>query len=114
MVIVAGVTAVVAGFAPIVSTSSCEASPVGSMRCASGTTSLVGNEGLGVLLVLAGPVVVALLPVLFRSPRWTTVTAVLLSGAALFGAASVGMLLLPIVVLAWVAAARSHRSAATA
>ncbi len=108
---VAALTALVAGFAPIVTTSSCQATPLAPMRCTSSTTSLVSHEGLGVLGVLAVPVVVALLPVLFRSPRWTTVTAALLTPAALVVAASVGIFLLPTVALAWVAVASSHRAA---
>ncbi|MGI8793197.1 MAG: hypothetical protein ACR2H3_08475 [Acidimicrobiales bacterium] len=73
------------------------------------------------LLILAVPAVIALLPIATRTLRSTLVAAVALTVAALLGLASIGIFFLPTVGLAWVAAGAAssrtrnrspHRSAA--
>ena len=106
---VAVLTAAVVAFAPVVATSSCGTSSVGPTRCSSSNVSLVANEGAGVLGVLAVPALIALVPLVVQSRRSAKVTAVALSAAALVAAASVGIFLLPTVVLAWIAVAATRR-----
>lgn len=73
------------------------------------------------LLILAVPALLALVPVVARTQRSTLVGAGALTLAALLGMASVGMFFIPTVVLAWVAVGTSgegdgnlqpHRSSA--
>jgi hypothetical protein len=71
---------------------------------------LVGNEGAGVLGVLAVPALVALIPLLVPSRRSVTMTAVALTGVALVSSASVGIFLIPTVALAWVGVVATRRS----
>lgn len=106
--IVALVTGAVLAFAPVMATSSCEATAGGPMRCSSGQTSLLDHEGAGILGVLAIPAVVAAVPVLFPSRRSRLGAALALTAAALVGMASIGLFLLPAVVLMWVAVADRH------
>jgi hypothetical protein len=96
-------TGVAVAFGPMVATSGCSALSTGTVRCASGTTSLFADQGAGILGIVAIPVVVTLVPLLLPS-RWTvTGAAVLLSVAAFIGSASVGIFLIPTVILAWLA-----------
>lgn len=68
------------------------------------------QQGAGVLGVLAVPALVALVPLLVRSKRSVTLTAVALTGAAIVASASVGIFLIPTVALAWVAVVATRRS----
>jgi hypothetical protein len=71
---------------------------------------LLSNEGASVLGVLAVPALVALVPLLVRS-RWAAkMAAVALTAAALVASASVGIFLMPTVVLAWVALVATRRN----
>lgn len=102
-------TGVVVAFGPMVATSGCSATSTGTVTCATSTTSLFADEGPGILGIVAIPVVVTLVPLLVPS-RWTTRgAAVLLSIAAFISAASVGVFLVPTVVLAWLAARATTR-----
>ena len=107
--VAAVLTGVVVAVAPIVATSTCATSSVGTTRCWSSNVSLVSNEGAGVLGVLAVPALVALVPLLFRSKQSTRMTAVALTAAALVASASVGIFLIPTVILAWVAVVATRR-----
>ncbi|MCP4100431.1 MAG: hypothetical protein GY750_03230, partial [Lentisphaerae bacterium] len=85
--------------------------------CTTTRHSLVENEGIGVVALLFIPALLALGPVV-RPASWSRATlAVLLMVLAMVGIASVGLLLVPTLVVAWVAmvAGGSHQpeSAAT-
>jgi len=62
-------TGAVLAFAPVIATESCVASSLGTVNCSSGHVSLLANEGAGVLVVLALPALVAVLPVIVPSRR---------------------------------------------
>ena len=59
------------------------------------------------LVVLAVPALLALVPLVARTQRSTLVAAGVLTFATLLGMASVGMYFVPTVVLAWVAVVAS-------
>jgi hypothetical protein len=103
----AAATGTVLAFAPVVSTASCSSTSSGISSCKSSQESLVANEGAGVLLVLAVPALLALVPVVARTQRSTLVAAGALTLATLLGMASVGIFFIPTVVLAWVAVGTS-------
>ena len=105
--VVALVTGALLGFAPVVSTESCVADSGGSV-CTSGSTSLLDGEGAGVLAVLSVPAIVTAVVVIAPSRRSARWTAIALTGAAILGAASVGIFFVPTVILAWVAAWQSR------
>lgn len=75
--------------------------------CTSSQESLLANEGTAVLLVLAVPALLALVPVVARTQRSTLVAAAGLTLATLFGLASIGIFFIPTVVLAWLAVGAS-------
>lgn len=104
------VTGVAVAFGPLVATSGCSATSDGTTMCASRTTSLFADQGAGILGIVAIPVVVTLVPVLLPS-RWTvTGAAAVLSVAAFIGSASVGIFLVPTVILAWLAVRAANRA----
>ena len=79
----------------------------------SGAT-MVEVNGYWVLALLAVPVLVAALPLLFRGPAWRTasfVSALLLVGCVIAGIASFGMFFVPAAVAAVVAVVRPGPSA---
>lgn len=61
------------------------------------------------VVVLLLPAVFALVPVVANNPRWTFVTAALLTVATVLCMASIGMFLIPTVALAWVAVGASRQ-----
>lgn len=102
-------TALVVSFAPMVSTSTChETSPGIGGGCVNGSESLVAQEGAGFLAIAMIPVAIAAVPVLRRS-KGTALGAAVVLTVLVFGAGSVGLLLIPTAMVAWVAyvAARS-------
>ena len=103
------VTAVVLSFLPISSTASCEAVAGGTETCTTGSESLLQSEGLGALAVLAVPVFVAAVGVVFPRRGVAVTSAVLLTVLTLLGAASIGLFYLPTTVVAWLAVAASAR-----
>lgn len=105
----AAATGLALAFAPLVATSSCVASSNGPAVCSSAHHSLVTNEGVSVVLVLAIPALLMLVPVVFGSRRSVTTAAVLLTMTALLAIASIGLFFIPTVALAWVAATRWSR-----
>ena len=100
----AAVTGALLAGVPVLATSSCRTTAGGAPACTSSRQSLLSSEGSGVLLVLAVPAGVALVPVLLRSRRASLAAAAALTLLAFLGLASVGIFLVPTVVLAWVAA----------
>lgn len=94
-------TGAMLALAPVIATASCVASPLGSTGCSSTRLSLLQHEGAGVLGVLALPALVAVVPVIIPSRRSRMATAIALTAATLLGIASVGVFLLPTVLLAW-------------
>ena len=101
------VTGVVLSFLPISSTGSCEAVAGGTETCTTGSESLLQSEGLSVLAVLAVPVFVAAVAVVFPRRGVAVTSAVLLTVLTLLGAASLGLFYLPTAAVAWVAVAAS-------
>ena len=101
----AATTGAALALAPLGATSSCATSSAGATTCTSGCQSLVASEGTGVLLVLAAPMLVTLVPVLWPARRARVAAAALLSVAAALALASVGIFLLPTLALAWAAVA---------
>jgi hypothetical protein len=83
----------------------CSISSVGgSERC--GTSRIIADEGWGILLVLAVPILIALVPVLARGRGVSALAAVLLWICCLLGLLSIGIFFVPAAVLMTVAAAR--------
>lgn len=104
---VAVATGALLAFAPVVTTSSCSMTAPGASTCATTAKSLLATEGSGVLPLLAVPSFLAAVPVLARGQKWALTSALLLSLAALLAIASIGIYLLPTVVLAWLSTARA-------
>ena len=109
----------VAAFAPLASTGSSSAvMDAGGkiVRTTSGPTSvsLVSSQGLWVLVVVAVPIAITLLPVLVPRRGVRTAAAALLWTACLLGIFSVGLFFLPSAVLMTVAATRPDRQPAPA
>ncbi len=100
-------TGVVLSFLPISSTASCEAVTGGTETCTTGSESLLQSEGLSVLAVLAVPVFVAAVAVVFPRRGVAVTSAVLLTVLTLLGAASLGLFYVPTTALAWFAVAAS-------
>ena len=100
------VTGAVLSFLPLVSSmSSCESVTGGTAMCKTGSESLFQSEGLGVLAVLAVPVFVAAVGVVFPRRAVAVTLAVLLTVLTLLGAVSIGLFYLPTTVVAWLAVA---------
>ena len=106
--VAATLTGAVLALAPLRTTSSCAATSDGEMSCSSTTQSLLAAGGAGVLAIFAVPVLVTLVPVLWPVAQARVATAVLLSVATVLGMLSVGVFLLPTLVLAWVAVAANR------
>ena len=63
------------------------------------------HEGIGAVAILAIPVLVATVPVIFGKRGVATTAAVVLSALTLLGAASLGLFFLPTAALSWFAVA---------
>ena len=96
-------------FAPTHSTASCEAVAGGPEICTTGRESLLENQGIGVAPILAFPVLIVAVPVVFPRRAVAIAAAVVLSALTLLGAASIGLFLLPAAVLSWFAVAARGR-----
>lgn len=107
-------TGAVVAVAPVATMVTCVELSAGATRCSSSNVSLLTNEGASVLGVLAVPALVALVPLLVRSKRSARMTAVALTAAALVASASIGIFLIPTVVLAWVAVVATRRNGESA
>ena len=105
----AGMTSLALAVAPLGTTSSCTASSGGETACWSRRRSLLDSEGASVLVVLAVPVLITLLPLLWPGRRCRLVVAVVLTVATLLALASIGLFLLPTLALAWAAVAAGRR-----
>ena len=103
-------TGAVLAVVPVVATSSCTATSSGPTSCTSGQQSLLRSEGIGVLVALAIPALLALVPVVLQSFRATLLSAGALTLAALLAAASIGIFFIPTVGLAWAAVGASRPS----
>ena len=90
---------------PIYSTASCGAVAGGPETCTTGSESALENEGAGVLIVLAVPVLVSAMPLVYSRRGVAIAAAVLLTALLVLGGFSIGLFYLPAVVLAWLAAA---------
>ena len=98
-------TSAVLVLAPIYSTASCESVNDGPEVCTTGRESLIEHEGIGAVAILAVPVVLAALPVVFPRRFVAISVAVVLSALTLLGAASIGLFFLPAAVLSWLTVA---------
>lgn len=96
-------TSAVLTLAPIYATESCQSVDDGPEVCTTGRESLIENEGLGAVAVLAVPVLLTAVPVVFPRRAVTIAVAVVLSALTLLGAASIGLFFLPATVLSWIA-----------
>jgi hypothetical protein len=87
--------------------------PSGVTIRSSRSTTLVQSDGLDVLVLLAIPVVLTGLPLVFRRPRWRRVAllaaSVLLLVLVVLGAASIGLFYLPAAVAMVIAAVVADR-----
>ncbi|MCQ3806090.1 MAG: hypothetical protein OXB92_02560 [Acidimicrobiaceae bacterium] len=101
------VTGVVLSLLPISSTASCQAFAGGTETCTTGRESLLQSQGLAALAVLAVPVFVAAVGIVFPRRGAVVTSAVLLTVLTLLGAASIGVFYLPTTVVAWIAVAAS-------
>ena len=112
--LVAVVTSTALLFAPTYSTASCEAVVNGPEICTTGRESTLVHEGIGaVAILLAIPVLVATVPVIFGKRGVAITAAVVLSALALLGAASFGLFFLPTAALSWFAVASRPQRADT-
>ena len=107
--LVVAATSAVLLFAPISSTASCEAFAGGPEICTTGRESLLENQGIGVVPILALPVLIVAAPAVFPRRGVAIAAAVVLSALALLGAASIGLFLLPAATVAWIAVAARRR-----
>ena len=98
---------------PLYATASCESVDDGPEVCTTGRESLIEHEGFGAVGILAVPVVLAAVPVVFPRRFVAISVAVVLSALALLGAASIGLFFLPAAALSWIAVANSSRGTAT-
>ncbi len=106
-------TSAVLVLAPIYSTASCESVDDGPAVCTTGRESLIEHEGIGAVGILAVPVVLAAVPVVFPRRFVAISVAVVLSALTLLGAASIGLFFLPAAALSWITVTNSSRGTAT-
>lgn len=104
------VTGAALAAAPVIATSSCTTTSSGKSSCTSGRETLLHSEGAGVLVALAVPALVAVVPVVIQSYRATLLAACALSLAALLAGASIGIFFFPTVGLAWASVRASRPS----
>jgi len=104
---VAVATGLLLAFIPTASTETCEETSTGGSICSSGTASLVESEGISILLILAVPALLTVGPVFVESRRAALAAAIGLSLLTILAMASIGVLLIPTLVLAWISV-RSH------
>lgn len=104
-------TSAVLTLAPIYATASCESVAGGPETCTTGRESLIQNEGLGAVAILAVPVVLAAVPVVFPRRAVAIAVAVVLSALTLLGAASIGLFFLPATALSWIAVTSGSKPA---
>ena len=97
--------------APIYSTASCELVDDGPEVCTTGRESLIDNEGIGAVAILAIPVALAAVPVVFPRRAVAIAVAVVLSALTLLGAASIGLFFLPAAALSWIAVTSGSKEA---
>ena len=109
--LVAVVTSTALLFAPTYSTASCGAVANGPEICTTGRESILEHEGIGAVAILAIPVLVATVPVIFGKRGVATTAAVVLSALTLLGAASFGLFFLPTAALSWFAVASGPQRA---
>ena len=98
---------------PLYATASCESVDGGPAVCTTGRESLIEHEGFGAVAILAVPVALAAVPVVFPRRFVAISVAVVLSALTLLGAASIGLFFLPAAALSWIAVANSSRGTAT-
>ena len=96
-------TSAVLTLAPIYATASCVSVDGGSDVCTTGRESLIEHEGIGAVAILAIPVALAAVPVVFPRRGVAIAVAVILSAVTLLGAASIGLFFLPAAALSWIA-----------
>ena len=106
-------TSAVLILAPIYATASCGSVDSGPEICTTGRESLIEHEGIGAVGILAVPVVLAAVPVVFPRRFVAISVAVVLSALTLLGAASIGLFFLPATALSWITVANSSRGTAT-
>ena len=92
---------------PIYSTASCGAVAGSPETCTTGSESALEHEGASVLVVLAVPVLVSAMPLVYSRRGVAIAAAVFLSALVVLGGFSIGLFYLPALVLAWLAAAAS-------
>ena len=109
--LVAVVTSTALLFAPTYSTASCGAVANSPEICATGRESTLEHEGIGAVAILAIPVLVATVPVIFGKRGVATTAAVVLSALTLLGAASFGLFFLLTAALSWFAVASGPQRA---
>ena len=90
---------------PIHSTASCGAVAGSPETCTTGSESALEHEGASVLIVLAVPVLVSAMPLVYSRRTVAIAAAVLLTALLVLGGFSIGLFYLPAVVLAWLAVA---------
>ena len=102
-VAVALATSAVVGFVPLSRSSSCVSTTDGVSTCSTSSTSLIETEGYSVLVVLAVPVVLAVVGAARPTRRTLVVVAAALTMGVVLAAMSIGVFYLPTVLAAWVA-----------
>ena len=98
--------AVIAAAGPTYET--CSSVAGGATRCGRATGYSV--NGTRILVVVAVPVLLSLIPIIVRSRGARIVSAVSLWGCCLIGAASIGLFFVPGAILMTIAAARRDRT----
>ena len=106
--LVAALGALVAAFAPTGSVTESFGSSTGAFQTRSYSVSMFQENGAWVLFVVSVPVLVALIPVLFRHHNARIVASVLLWAGCLVGMWSVGMFFVPAAILMTIAASQGE------
>jgi hypothetical protein len=107
VLVAATVTMLILAFAPLGESVTCYESSDGGSGCTSSRNNLFTTEGAWILVIGLVPVLIALAPALHPARWLVTTTAVVLTLLLLVGAASIGLLFIPTVVLAWIAVVAS-------
>lgn len=97
---------------PTGSSQSCTASNGGPIVCSEGSTSLLSTEGLGVILVLAVPAILCLVPAIVPGRGTAGFTTAVLFLFCLVAGLSVGLFYLPVTAAALTLTIRSTRPGA--
>jgi hypothetical protein len=100
-------TVLILAFAPLGQSETCYDGGGDGSGCTSSRYSLFTHEGAWILVIGLVPVLIAAAPAVHPARWLVTTTAVVLTVLMMIGSASIGLLFIPTVVLAWIAVVAS-------